>query len=227
VSDISHQPDEPGNSAAVIKPRAQRVWQVGLTTMFLLIAATAVWLTFFINRRQNATLETRINAMIRLAHELVVDDPKRIAVVKLEEDWYDNNRWEIYLPEGRYRLCVATREIDDNGSAPVVKSHAIPSGRHRLALEQRLDEGVWRITVALDGTELPAVLEPKDWDPGFGASTEGRFSVSEQLATDQPAFLFRRRFMREVSKGQRMTPSGPAEGILLWIEKVGEPNAGL
>jgi hypothetical protein len=38
--------------------------------------------------------------------------------------------------------------------------------------------------------------------------------------------LFRRRFMREVSKGQSSTPRSPAEGILLWIEKASGSNAG-
>ena len=62
------------------------------------MAAIAVWMTCFLNRRQNARLEARIQALLPLVHELVIDDPAKIAVVKLEEYWYDENRWEVYLP---------------------------------------------------------------------------------------------------------------------------------
>jgi hypothetical protein len=226
VSETSQQPVEPGTGLPATTRRDRKRWQVGVRTLFLLTAAIAVWLTYFINRRQNATLEARIRAMVPLAHELIVDDPKKIAVVKQEEYWYDENRWEIHLPDGRYRLCLATRGIDDRGLAPVVKSRPIKAGRHHLALEQRRDEDAWRVTVACDGTGFLAVEEPKDWDPGIGSSGGGQYSASEQLAADEPAVLFRRRFRREVSKGQRKIPKGPTEGLLLWIEKVNGSDAG-
>jgi hypothetical protein len=144
--------------------------------------------------------------------------------VKLEEYWYDENRWEIYLPEGQYRLCMATHGIDDNGLAPVVRSTAIRGGRHRLALEQQRDNDVWRVKVAWDGTEVLAVEEPKDWDPGSGSAGGGQYSISEQLPADKPAVLFRRRFMRGDAKGLTTTPNGPTEGILLWIERLAGPK---
>jgi hypothetical protein len=189
------------------------------------MAAIAVWMAYFVNRRYNATLEVRIKAMVPLAHELSIEDAQKIAVVKLEEDWYDENRWEIYLPDGRYRLCLATHGIDDEGLVPAVKSTPIEAGRHLLALEQRRDNDVWRVTVLGDGQGLLAVEEPKDWDPGSGSSGGGQYSLSEQLSPDQPTVLFRRRFMRADGKGQRTTPSGPAEGVLLWIERTAVSNA--
>jgi len=220
VSETSHQPTEPGDSIPALKRRDRKRWQVGMPTLLLLTAAIAVWLTFFVNRRHNKALEAQIKAMSPLAHELISDDPKKIAVVKLEEYWYDENRWDTYLPDGPYRLCLATRGIDNSGLAPVVKSQPLRSGRHRLALEQRRDKDVWRITVAWDGTGLLVVEEPREWFPEVGSSSQGQSAVSEQLAADQPAVLLRRRFMREVSKGHSTTPSGPTEGILLWIERV-------
>src|SRR3954468_20955325 len=83
------------------RPRRAR-WQVGIRTLVLLTAAIAVWMTVLINRRHNALLDSRIRAMRSLARELLVDDPKRIAVVKLEEMWIDENQWLIHLPAGRY-----------------------------------------------------------------------------------------------------------------------------
>ena len=119
------QSNDPGASTQPSDGARPSRWQFGLRTVFLLMAAIAVWMTYFINRRENALLEQRIKAMVPLAHELVIDDPGRVAVVKLDEKWYDENRWEIYLPPGAYRLCLATRGINDSGLAQVMKTAPI------------------------------------------------------------------------------------------------------
>jgi hypothetical protein len=115
---------------------------------------------------------------------------------------------------------LATRGIDNRGLARAVKRQPLKGGRHRLALEQRQDKRIRRITVAWDETELPTFDEAKERNSGRGSSGGAQYGVSEQLAADEPAVLFRRRFTHEVSKGQSRTPTGPSEGILLWIEKV-------
>jgi hypothetical protein len=226
VSDDTYQPDEPGDRIPAARRRDRRRWQVGLRTLFLLMAVFAVWMAYFINRRQNAQLEARINAMIPLAHELIVDDARQIAVVKLEAHWFDENRWDLYLPAGRYRLCLATREIGEMGLAPAVKGAPLAAGRHRLALEQHKDKDVWRLAVTCDGPPVLSVEEPKEWNDDRGSSSESQFDVSEQSPADKPVVLFRRRFMRSDAKGGATSPTGPCEGILLWIEPEPAPDAG-
>jgi hypothetical protein len=189
------------------------------------MAAIAVWMTYFINRRQNARLEARIQALIPLVHELVIDDPDKIAGVKLEAFWHDENRWEIYLPEGRYRLCLATRGIDEQGLPTAMKSRPIEAGRHVLALEQRLEKDIRRVAVTCDGKDQLMVEEPKDWDPGSSSTTETFGSISQQVPADQPAVLLRRRFHRPDGPGRSSSTPGPADGILLSIERAAGPNA--
>jgi hypothetical protein len=198
--------------------------QFGLRTLFLLMAAIAVWTTYFSNRHHIAVLEAGIKAMRPLAHELTVTDADKIAVVKLAELWYDENRWEINLPDGGYRLCLATREIDSDGLAPVVKSEPLEAGRHSLQLEQQEIKAGWRVTVAGDGKTLLAVEEPKPWYPGSGSTGGGLYSEISQAAADQPLVLFRRRFFIPDGAGQFKTPSDPAEGILLWLEPHASPS---
>ena len=111
--------------------------------------------------------------MVPLAHELIVDDLSKIAVVKLEDYWMDDNRWDLYLPAGSYRLCIATREVAGEGLAPPVKSVPIRSGRHQLALLQNRDKEIYRIRVTRDGDELLSMQEPKGWDPGIGSQGGG------------------------------------------------------
>ncbi|MDB5351856.1 MAG: hypothetical protein JWN86_3103 [Planctomycetota bacterium] len=224
MTDTSPQPAEV-ETREPVGPRPGRArWQVGLQTLVLLMVAIAVWTAFFVNRRQIAALESRIAATRPLAHELGIEDVNKIAVVKLDELWYDENQWDIYLPEGKYRLCMATRGIDQNRLGPVVKSAPIAAGKHHLALEQQAIRSGWRITATWDGTGRLVAEESKDWDPGHGSMGGGRHSLSTQLAADQPAVLFRRIFSRSTGNNQFSTPSGPAEGLLLWIEPVAGSN---
>jgi hypothetical protein len=218
VTDTPREVQEPGTDTPAMARPGRRRWQVGLRSLFLLMAAIAVWMAYFINLRHNATLRTRIAAMIPIAHELVIEDASKIAAVKLEPYWYDENRWGIYLPDASFRLCIATRGVDEKGLAEVVKSAPIGGGRHQLELETTKADDVWRVRALWDAKELLAVEEPKDWKPGGGSIGGGYFSVGEQISPDQPAVLFRRRFLRKERTGVAPT-SGPTEGILLWIER--------
>ena len=224
MSDSSHQPVAPKASDPIVTRPRPKGLQFGLRTLFMLMAAIAVWTTYFSNRHHIAVLEAGITAMRPLAHELIVNDADKIAVVKLAELWYDENRWEISLPDGVYRLCLATREIDTDGLAPVVKSEPLAAGRHSLQLEQQEVNAGWRVTVAGDGKTLLAVEEPKPWYPGSGSTGGGLHSESAQLTPDQSVVLFRRRFTRPDGAGQVKSPSGPTEGILLWIEPNASPS---
>jgi hypothetical protein len=53
----------------------------------------------------------------------------------------------------------------------------------------------------------------------------GQYSQSEQLAPDQPLILYRRRFMRPPGNGPITSSVATTDGILLWIERSGGPNA--
>ncbi len=218
MTDGSRETHEPGSGTPAIARPGRRRWQVGLRSLFLLMAAIAVWMGYFINLRHNAKLRARIEAMIPIAMNLVIDDATKIAVVKLEPYWYDENRWEIQCRERSYRLCIATRGVDENGFAPVKKSAHIGAGRHQLALEKDQDDDLWRVRALWDGKEVLTVEEPKDWKTGGGSIGGGFFSVCQQLAPDQPVVLFRRRFMRGIGS-MSMTRDSPTEGIQLWIER--------
>lgn len=210
-------------SDAETTPRRRKVWQFGTQTLLLLVALVAVWFTVWTNLRRIQVLEARIEATIPLARELVIDDPLQFAVVKKDERWYDENQWVIHVPPGRFRLCVATHEVDGQGLAPVARSVPVPEGRHEVSLEQRPGESSWRIAVTLDGAEAMSVEEPKAWDPGVSSIGGGRHERSSQYAVSRPLGLFRRRFSQPDAKGTFTTPTGPANGILLWIEA--DPDA--
>lgn len=211
------------NDSAMAGPRRTR-WQVGIRTLVLVIATFAVWMTVLINRRQVARLESRIAAIRPLAHELLVEDEKKIAIVKLAEKWMDENQWDLHLPAREYRLCIATRGIDREGFPASEASAPLKSGRHRLVLLQGRDQSAHRISVVCDGTPIVTVDEPIGRNQWMGSEGGGQFSTIEQLAADKPIVLYRKRFMKPTGKkGFSQTPTGPTEGIMVWIEPLPRP----
>jgi hypothetical protein len=194
------------------------MWQVGLRTLFLLMTAAAVWIVYFTNRRAIRDYDERIAAMRPVARELEVEDGGQIAVVKLEAYWYDENRWDIYLPPGDFRLCLATREIDGTVPAAVASSAPLSPGRHTIALEHEPTADGWQVTIECDGRQLLSADEPKAWYPAVGSSGGGHFDRAEQFDPQQPVVLFRRRFAQPGPGRTSTTPLGPADGIMLWIE---------
>lgn len=208
-----------------VEQRPRHVWQVGTRTLILVVALVAVWFAVWVNRNQIALLETRIRSVSALARELVVEDPAKIAVVKRQETWYDDNQWDLHLPPGSYQLCLATRGIDQDGWPAITKRVPIEAGRHRIALGQRSPDPDWRVVVSVDGEEVIVVEEPTDWDQSFGSTGGGRHSSSTQVPKQEPLLLFRRRFVQRDSSGRSGTPTGPANGVVLWIEATTEPPA--
>jgi hypothetical protein len=208
----------------VIADPASKRWQVTLRSLFLLMAAIAVWTAFSINRERTKELTARIAVMRPLARELMIDDESKITGVKLEELWFDENRWEVYLPKGEYRLCLATRGIDFTGLPPVLTSARIESGRHQLGLEQTQSATGWQIKALWDGSAVLSAEEPLEWNPNVGSSGASEFTSSTQMDPNSPAVFFRRRFMKKDDRGGSATPVEPTEGVMLWIERVPSPK---
>lgn len=215
-------PQPPGDMLLNQQRPKRFSWQIGLQSLFLLTTAIAVWTVYYANTREIARLEERIESMRPLARELVVEDEDQFAVIMLEQHWYDENRWAVYVPPGKFRLCLATREVEEEGFAPVVASVPLAAGRHTLALDNVSTKDGWRVTVHADNREILATVAPKAWHPARGSSGGGQFDRSEQLPADKPLVLFRRRFAQPGPGIGSATPTGPTDGIMLWIEPAGE-----
>jgi hypothetical protein len=235
-------PEPPGAGPRETPPdRAPRSrWQVGLRGLMLFTAAFAVWTTYLLNRHHNASLAARIPAMRPFAHELVVADETKAAVVKLEELWPDDDRWDVYLPPGQYRLCLATRGIGYNGVPPAETSQPIQPGRHTIELAIRKTKSGWRVEASSDGARLLTVDETPEWNPIKTFSADGDFSKSTTLpagelivlqgggfgsmqngpASEPIYFLHAGGGSLRGGEVVALSPGGPYEGIRLWIEPV-------
>jgi hypothetical protein len=156
-----------------------------------------------------------------IVRELVINDDQRIAVVSLEQEWSDQDGWAIYVPPHReYRLCIATRRIDQAGYPSDFKSKPLKPGRHQIMLmKQRSDEG-WKVSVWTDDSVFLTADEPNNWGDVSRSFGGDEFSISVQLSADEPVILFRRQFLADDAPGGVMNPIGPTNGIQLWLEPV-------
>ena len=233
---------EPADAEARETPPDRAVgvrWQVGLRGMMLFTVAFAVWMTYLLNRHYNASLAARIPTMRPFARELVVADETKAAVVKLEELWPDDDHWDVYLPPGQYRLCLATRGIGHHGVAPVVASQPVEPGRHTIGLALRKEKSGWHVEASCDGARPITADETLKWNPEKCFSEQGDFAKSTTLPASELIILQGGHFM-QVQPGPAsepilflggvgmhvgydviaINPSGPEEGIRLWIEPV-------
>ena len=199
--------------------RARSFRQVSLRTLLLLTAAVGVWIAHAKNRYDIDHFAQQIEAMQPMARELIVQDPTQISVVKQEERWYDQNDWKLYLPEGKYKLSLATRDITENKLTAPAKTVSLPAGTHHVVLEQKRHKAEgWKISVLVNEKEVLRLDEPADWDPGHGSSGGGQYSRCTELLPTEPVVLFRRRFTVKTPTGGYSAPTEPCNGLLLWIE---------
>lgn len=200
-------------------------WQVGLRTLFLLICAVGAWLGVMMNRSRTEAMRSGLHVLRSFARELEVDDPAQIAVVQKLEQWMDEERWDLYLPPGSYRICMATRTIGASGLPPVMTSEAIGPGRHRLALDQRTEPSAWKAVLTCDGSERLTLEEPKTF-PGNSASTADMISTSQQFPVNAPVILYHRQFWNSSGNGVSLAPTRSSDGLMLWIEPAPAPTRG-
>lgn len=214
--------DEPLGVPAARRSR----WQFGLRAMLAVTALVAVWTAHVNNLREIHRLEGRIESLVLLVPELVVVDPSRFALVRLEDRWYDEHRWELFIPEGRFVLKLATRGVGQTTFPADHRSASIPSGRHLLELRQSESGDGRRIDVLVDGSPLLQAVEPADWSPRVGWSSSGMGDGrSEPRRTDEPLILLHVRFherIEDASGWLARPPANPCNGIMIWIERAGE-----
>jgi hypothetical protein len=193
-------------------------------TLILFSAAIAVWLAYAVNLHRNAELRERIARVRPLVRVLKVDDESKIAAVRLDPLWIDDNRWELYLPNGQFRVCIATREIGESGMPPIVQSARVGPGRHQLAFELARSKDGWHARAHWDEVAVLKLIEPLEWNPEVGSSGHAGISSSQQFDPEAPVVLMHSRFMKKDEHGGMSTPVGPADGVMLWIERVAEPT---
>ena len=210
-------------------PRGLR-WQVSLRTLLLLMVACAVWAAHWSYVRHSDSLERENAKLMPLVRELVVQDLDKAAIVKEHSKWFDEFRWQYYLPEGRYRLALATRDVGEEttrekSTYPRPATTAdLPPGRHVLSLEQVKEGEFWYVRVLVDDQVVMEQREPNEWNSAHGSTGSSRIDALEQFTFERPIELFRRRFTVPSERGGYESPKGPGNGVLVWFERIADDH---
>lgn len=209
-------------------PRRRKFLQWNIATLLLLMAAVAVWTSYFRMVSETKRMTAELESLNRLARELMIDDPTQFAIVERHEQWHDDHSWDVHLPEGsRYRLKLATREIGMKFAVDGVVTDNLPetdhsveltAGRHVISLEKRYSGEEPFARVLVDGKLAVEAYESAGWEPQGGSTWGGSFKQSTQQPIDQPLELIRIRFQIRHPNGTTGLPKEPNNGIAVWIE---------
>lgn len=197
-----------------------------LLTLILVTSVVCTWSLYYRLRHDNARLRVGIQTMKGQSRKLRIDHPDRLAVVRLPESWYDELKWEVALPSektvaaggARYKLCLATREIDLlKEGFPPASEFILPPGRHQIEIKTRREQGEWNIIALLDDQPVIEISESADWNPGHGGAGTGALweHPYQPGSATQPVMLYRETFKMEKD---RSLLQGPANGLLFWLQ---------
>jgi len=207
--------DDCSNPNSTPRPIARRRPQVGLRTTILVVALAALVMSIVADRRRMVDLAPKINALRPMIREFEVDDPTQITVRCVRDYWFHENRWDVYLPEGRnYRLCAAGRAVEDQKQTKPERTMPIASGRQVVDLKEVRDLKHREWIVGVGSGRFTFEEDRERQSPG-GSRGGNKFGVLTQVPADQPLFLYSRIYQ---GADRSKTPTGPTDGFLLWIE---------
>lgn len=205
--------------------RAKVQWN--LLTILLLTAAVATWTSFLRILSETERLKAENRMLVSIAAELLIRDPEQYALIKVPPVWFDDHRWDLWLPQGNeYWLNFASRGIDPQGSLrrypDPTKRIRIGAGRHRIELRTRKKpDAAWQLELTCDDNNKLMIDETADWKPVVGTSTytDGNPHQSSQHSIDRPLLILRRVHHIADGEGGSAAPDSLASGVVLWVSR--------
>lgn len=201
--------------------------QWNLLTLLLLTATVATWASYLRMRTETERLQAENKVLATIGAELSVQDQGQFARIKVPQEWFDDHRWDVWLPEGNaYWLNIASRGIDPQGSRRAFPepNGRIPmdAGRHLVQLEtKKKADTSWQLVLTCDDDQVLQIDETSDWKPVVGTSTysDGDPHKSSQHPVDQPLPILWRVHHVGDGKGGSAAPDDSASGVVVWISR--------
>lgn len=198
--------------------------QLSLSNVLLLVALAAVGVSLWLQRRSNDWYRARLPGLQDAARELVVEHPEDLYAVKSHPEWFDQERWQVYVPTNNlFRLAIATEDLKKflTGKAAVDyvspdKSIVLPQGRHQIELIfDRRKSGENLVTILLDDQPVIELVKPKSWfPPNTGRSSVGCLLRLESFGEADVATLH----CSSISTATPAKNAGVGNGVFLWID---------
>ena len=167
-----------------------------LTSFLLLVAAISTWVAYYVLDQQVADLKSKLRPLQIVSNSLIVDDPAKIAVVRVDVDTVLRDfRWQAYLPpvgnDETFVLCLAQdpkcpKKLPSIDAAHV-KKFPIPSGTHEISFVARDESEKNKAEREAQIKNIIEQIKSKGGRAGAGAiRSQGRNPVYELRVNGEP-----------------------------------------
>jgi len=204
--------------------------RISLATFMLMIGlATAVFLIWHLAIKRDRMQEAVYDLQIQ-SRRLRVDDKSKIAVIYREQLRYNDQIFDLYIPEGpSFELCIKLEgvAISADYSNPVSR-RLLPIGKHVIeVVDERQSPNV---VVLIDGTQVIDIEKSKFANLATGISTVAIFDSCTSFAPEETVHLFERTYHYQLDmakSSQIATRLSKAEcdmlnakqlGVFVWIQ---------
>ncbi|MEX2114764.1 MAG: hypothetical protein WD845_16345 [Pirellulales bacterium] len=223
-------------------PKARGRWpRFRLSTVLLLVTIVALGVAQYVAMVRTAetqALNRRLaaeNAKLRAeAGQLEIDDPSKVAALRISDLDELTWRWKVYLPKGNWFISYLTQGIPREGVTNGPTAGSIEGGREVLvsATVRKGADGRWVVRTALDGAKIGSTLKEShrliapliNPAPLSGESTDiAGDKVQESLDPKQPVVLLRLRahdVVQTASGGwEHKDDPQSSDGIMVWLNR--------
>jgi len=199
--------------------------QLSLANILLLVTAVAIGVSLWIKYDRNRWYEGRLPGLRNAARELNVNDLNLLHAVAPHPEWFDEKKWEIFVPEnGKFWIHAATEKVPADASSDeppdVESSFQLSPGRHTIEL--RINRAKRKtqsneVEVLIDEKNGILIEKVYDWYPvDCSCSSSVDIEVSKSYASGENARLIRREFRPNNMKNVTNTHFN---GVFLWISE--------
>jgi len=195
--------------------------QFSLRKLLLSIAVVVLILSHALSSYRLWVTSNELQELKRRHGILVVEDDSRAQALKIDLQQPFAWRWRVYLPEGRqYQVCATTDDIAEQGLPTDRGGLGLPPGEHEITVKvQRNERGEWMLGLYKDGVTSEQKIPEghTDWlesPSGSGAT----FVSSLSFEPTAPCELLRLRALVPQPNGSSAPPTGPSDGLLVWVE---------
>ena len=194
-------------------------FQFNISTALLLMTVVITCFVWLQSRNKTESLRTQLNDIREIDRTLIISDSTQFAASRELIDWYGENRWRVFLPEGNeYSINFGSHEtqLDSEGEAlpKVERSFQMQPGEYEIKY-QRTRVNSSFLNVFVDNELAISVQEQPEWK-NKGSSQGGLFGISQQQSTAEPLELMRVQIRIHSSDFSKRLE---AEGFTIWIEK--------
>lgn len=194
-------------------------FRFNLLSLFLIVACAAVWMSYRVNQDHYRQLKNEISGLKAKVGELDVLDPALFASQELPMCWSDKPKWQVWVPDGEFDLCIATSYASPGVRDALYRSRIAPGMRH-ISMDAVGKGEEWKIGVTVDGQDLPVeMVFPRDKDDYF-ADNEFGVAAYELFRgqTNSPAKAGQFEIVDARLPIGKLKPGATSKYVMVWIE---------